>query len=335
MKRINLFPVLALAAAPAFLHAQTNFSDIVGYQSKSIPVGLSTVGVSLLNPDILKSTATSLAGNVLTVSGQSNVGGLLTSGEPYYIEVYSGSLKGDRFDVDTAATISAANGTLILNGSSANNTFAVGSIGTGLNSQTVALRKHVTLSQIQGMCSPALAGNNNSALADQILVFANGTFVTYSLRGGNLEWRKSGETVNYAKLAIPPGSGIMLSKRGSATTLTETGGVRQNDFAVPMIRGLQFMAPSVPTDRSVASFGMVPNTNGWVGNNNSALADQLLVFSGGSFVTYSLRADGQLRKSGDTTDYKLANLLSSGSAYIFKRNNANADLVESQVVPSN
>ena len=334
MKKTKLFAVLALAATPAFLHAQTtNYSDIVGYQNMTIPVGLSAVGITLLNPDLLKSSVSSVSGNIVTISGQSNVGALLTAGEPYYIEVYGGSLKGDRFDVDTAATISAANGTVVLSGSSTNNTFAVSSIGTSLDSQTVALRKHITLAQLQGMFSPALAGNNNSALADAIQIFANGTFTTYSLRGGNVEWRKSGDLTNYAKLPIPSGSGILVSRRGSATTLTQTGAVRRNDFAAPLVKGLQFAAPSVPVDRSVLGIGMIPGTNGWVGNNNSGLADAILVFTNGTFATYSLRADGQLRRSGDLADYKNAELLSSSSAFMIRRNNANSDLVETQVVP--
>ena len=40
MKKTNLFAILTLATAPALLHAQTtNFSDIVGYQTSTIPVG--------------------------------------------------------------------------------------------------------------------------------------------------------------------------------------------------------------------------------------------------------------------------------------------------------
>ena len=110
-----MLAILTLATAPAFLHAQTtSYSDIVGYQTISVPVGLSTAGFPLLNPDILKTSATSLSGNNLSLSGETNVGSKLTAGEPYYVEVYSGSLKGDRFDVNTSATISAANGTVVL-----------------------------------------------------------------------------------------------------------------------------------------------------------------------------------------------------------------------------
>lgn len=334
LKVVSVFVLIGGVAAVPLPAQTTSFSDIVGYQSQTIPVGPSAIGITLLNPDILKSTVSSVSSNAVSISGQTNIGAQLTAGEPYYLEVYSGSLKGDRFEVNTDATRTAGNGTVLLNSSSANNTFAVASIGTNLNSQTVALRKHITLSQIQGMFSPALVGNNNPGLADSILLFSGGAFVSYALRGDNVKWQKSGDPTDYAKLAVPPGTGIMLSKRGSSTVLTESGAVRRNDFALPLASGLQFVAPSVPLDRSPVQLGMIPGTNGWFGTNNSGLADALLLFSTNqAFVTYSLRADGQILRSGDVTDFRSNNLLPSSSAYFIRRRNANADLVENQIVP--
>ena len=185
MKKTNLLAVLALAATPAFLHAQTtSYSDIVGYQKTSLVVGLNPVGIPLLNNDLFKGPATSLSGSTLSLSSVSNAGALLTSGEPHYLEVYSGALKGDRFDIDTAATITAANGTVVLSSSSANNTLAVASIGTALDGETVAIRRHITLEKVQSFVQGALVGNNTPANADQILIFNPNTqsFLTYYLR---------------------------------------------------------------------------------------------------------------------------------------------------------
>jgi hypothetical protein len=108
---------LAIVTAASIANAQnvTATTDPVGFVTATVPVGISPLAVTLLNPDLLKTTATSVSSNSVALSGQTNVGSLLSAGEPYYIEVYSGSLKGDRFDVDTAATISAANGFVTLN----------------------------------------------------------------------------------------------------------------------------------------------------------------------------------------------------------------------------
>jgi hypothetical protein len=333
MKKNNLLAILALAASPAFLHAQTeSYSDIVGYQTTTLPVGLTSLAVPLLNPDLVKTAATSLAGSGLTLSGQTNVGGLLTSGEPYYVEVYSGALKGDRFDVDTEATITAGNGSVTLNPSSGNNTFPVASIASQLDGATIALRKHVTLAQIETMFSTPVVANNNPSLADQISLFSGSSFTAYSRRTDG-QWRKSGDTANYAKLAVAPGAAVLINRRSTPTSIVSSGNVRQNDFARPIKTGLQFFGPAAPLDKSFTEFGVLANTNGWVGNNNPSLADQVYIFTGSSFVAYSLRADNQIRKSGDTVNYANSALLTSEKGFLVKRANANSDLVEVGINP--
>ena len=330
--KASICSVLALSAH--FGWAQTSVSTgIVGFQKKSVSTGLNSASFPLLNQDLSKTTVSSVSGNSVTLAGVTNAASLLTSGEPYYIEVYSGSLKGDRFDLNTSATITAANATVVLDAASANNTYPVTSIGTALVGATVAVRKHVTLAQIQASTSPAMVGNNNINLADQIQLFAaNGSFEVYYLRSDLASWRKSGGTVDLSKTPVPPGTGVIINKRNTSAEILQTGYVRQNDFATPFKSGLQFVGPSVPLDRSPVDVGMIPNTNGWVGNNNVSLADQVLVFQSGSFVPYAIRADGQIRRSGQTTDYKATNLLTASEAWLVKRQNANADLVESQLV---
>lgn len=324
---------LALVSVP--LKAQTTVSTpIVGFQKTTVPVGLTAAGLPFLNPTLFSGAVSGVSGNTVNLgSGVSNVGSLLTSGEPYYIEVYSGPLKGDRFDVDTAGTISAANTTLLLNASSENNTLAVASIGSDLNGANIVLRKHFTLSQVQGLFSTTLVASANPLLADQVNVFSSsGAFVAYFLRSAS-EWRKAGDTANYSKLPIPPGSGILLNKKGSTTELTVTGAIRQNDFATPYKSGLQFLAPSVPVDRTPIQIGMIPGTNGWVGNLNPLLADQISILENGAFVAYSLRPDGTIRKSGSTTNFNATALLNGSTAYLVKRQNADANIVETQIVP--
>ena len=68
------------------LFSQSTVSTpIVGFQKVTVPVGLSTAGFPLLNSDILKTTTTSVTGSNVLLSGETNVGSKLTSGEPYYI----------------------------------------------------------------------------------------------------------------------------------------------------------------------------------------------------------------------------------------------------------
>jgi hypothetical protein len=330
MKKTNLLAILTLAATPAFLHAQTtSYSDIVGYQTVPVAAGLSTAGFPLLNTDVVKTAATSVSGNSVALSGESNLGGKLTSDEPYYIEVYSGALKGDRFDVNTAATITAANGNVVLDSASANNTYSVASIASQLDGATIALRKHITIEQVQSMSSTPLVGNNSAAAADQIQFYdsAATAYVGYFLRGDGVTWRKVGTTSIANKTPIPSGTGVFISKQGSASQLTAIGTVRQNDFALPFVTGLQLKAPAYPIDISPSSIGATA-ANGWSGNNSAATADQIQVYNpaASAYDGYFLRGDGTTwRKVGTTTTVTTSNVATSAQAYFVTRASGNSD----------
>ena len=328
-RTILTFPLVLLVAGVAS-HAQSTVSTpIVGFQKVSVPSGLSTAGFPLLNSDLVKTSASSVSGNAVTLSGESNVGAKLASGEPYYVEIYSGALKGDRFDVDTAATITAANGSVVLDSASANNTYAVASIASQLDGATVALRKHITIEQVQAMSSAALVGNNSAGAADQVQIYDNSStsYIGYFLRGDGVTWRKVGTTATANKTPIPPGTGVFISKQGSAVELTAAGSVRQNDFALPYVAGLQLNAPAYPIDISPASIGATA-ANGWTGNSSAAAADQIQVYNPttSAYDGYFLRGDGTTwRKVGTTTSVTTSNIATSGQGYFVSRNTVNSD----------
>lgn len=327
MNKTILAASLGITAILNFADAQTtSYSDIVGYQTTSVPAGLSTAGFPLLNADLAKISATSLSGAALSLSGQSNVGSLLSSSEPYYIEVYSGALKGDRFDVDVAATIAAANGTVVLNTGSANNTYPAASIANQLDNATVALRKHITLEQIQQMSSAPLVGSNTAASADQVQFYDNATqgYASFFLRADGITWRRVGTTTVANKTPVPPGTGVFISKQGSPVTLTASGNVRVNDFANPLKSGLQLQAAAYPIDVSPAGLGGTL-ANGWTGNNTAASADQIQVYNPttSGYDAYFLRSDGTTwRKVGTTTVVTSNNVATSAQAFFVSRQTA-------------
>jgi hypothetical protein len=330
---------LAIVTAASSASAQNATTDPVGFQSANMVVGTNPIGLPLLNSDLVKTSVVSVSDNTVTLSGVSNVGSLLTSNEPYYIEVYSGNLTGDRFEVSVNATVSAANSSVIIDSSSPNNTFVVASIGTSLNGATVAIRKHVTLDQVQGMFSPALIGSNTAASADQISVFdpATQNYINYFLRADNVTWRRVGTTTNSNKVVVAPGSGIFLNKITSPTVLTQTGGVRINDFALPYVVGNQLLAPGFPVGYSPSSMGAT-TANGWTGSNTASNADQLAIFnpSTQNFTNYFLRADGTTwRIVGTTTNVSSTELVNSDGTYFAIRKTADANNVMIDPIPAN
>jgi hypothetical protein len=317
--RPSIYAIALTSFAVSHSSAQTTaVTDPVGFQSTVVNVGTSTLSNPLVNADAVRAGVSSNTSSVITFSDVSNAGALLTAGEPYYVEVVSGALEGERFDVDTAATINAANSTVVIDTASANNTSVL--TVDSLANASLALRKHVTLEQIQGYFTPALIGNNSANSADQIAFYdsATGALTSYFLRGDNVTWRKVGTTTGANKTPIPAGTGFFITKRSATTTYTSVGSVRNNDFAFPMPDGSTFRAPGYPVSYSPASLGGTA-ANQWTGNNSANSADQLQVFDAatGSFTAYFLRGDGVTwRKVGTTTTVTTDQLFADNNGFI-------------------
>jgi hypothetical protein len=246
------------------------------------------------------------------------------------LEVVSGTLEGDRFDLDTVATITAADATVVLNTSSANNTLS-SLTADALNGSSVAIRKHVTLEQLQTAFSPALIGSNNPASADQVQLFNPGTgaFTAYYLRSNGTEWRAQGGSVAVNKTPVAPGVGFLVRKLTTATTFTSTGTVRTNDFAFPMPQGSTFRAPGFPVSYSPSSLGGTAAA-GWTGNNNPAGADQLQVFnpSTGAFTVYYLRSNGtEWRAQGGASSVSSSELFAGDAPFMVLKRQADLNYV--------
>ncbi len=334
MKKTNLFAVLALAATPAFLHAQTtSYSDIVGYQTKTISTGLNAVGLPLLNPDLVKTSASSFTGSSVALSGETNFGSKLNSAKSYYLEVYSGSLKGDRFDLDTTATITAANGTAVLNSASVNNTYPTASIAAQLDGANIAIREHITLAQLESMTSSPLLGSSSLASSDSV-AFVEGGSLVYYYKKGDGGWRRTGSSADFSTKVIPPGVGVFVKKVTSGTTLTQSGSVRDNDFARPYSSGLSLVAAGYPLDRSPFGIGVTPGAGAtdWTGGT-PATGDSISLIEGSSLVRYTLKPDGSLNKVGNSSDFRNAAIISATDSQFIKRGRANSDNVEIDPVP--
>jgi hypothetical protein len=324
---------LAIVTAASSASAQNATTDPVGFQSKSISVGVTSLSNPLINPNSITAQADGNTNSTISLATAENVGAILSSvenaGFPFFVEVLSGALEGERWEVNTSATISSGNATITIDSTSPNNTSVLSS--GSLVGSSIALRKHVTLTQLQSFFSPALVGNNNAASADLISVYnpSTDTFTNYFLRGDNVTWRIQGTTTNATKFAIPSGTGFLITKRNSPTTFTSVGSVRTNDFAFPMPQGSSFRAPGFPVSYSPQSLGGNA-TNGWTGNNNAANADQLQVYNPvtDTFTNYFLRADGVTwRIQGTTTVVTSDQLFSDNNAFMVLKRQADTNYI--------
>ena len=333
---------LTLSASCMPLAAVTSVaSQPVGIINGDVPQGLSGFSFPLIEKELLSSTiamndAANVAGRNLqyiVFLSSAIPAEALSSGGKYYLEVTSGLHEGDRFEIDQVLTAAATPGVLVIDLADQNTTF-VGLTKNLLLGATASVRPHVTLAKIQAMFAPMLEGNNNLSLADSLLVFNSTSAVTYYLRGDGLTWRKSGSTVDYSNMVIPPDQGVMFQIHSGLKSIKHEGVVRTNAFRINFKPGLQPSATGFPASMSPVQFGAVANPAiplaGWVGSNVQSQADGFMVFdqAQGSFTSYYLRSDGVTwRASGSTTDLSGSKFLRTDSFFMVKRTNQDDQMI--------
>ena len=325
MKKLNVALAILVTAVMAGNAQTTVTSSIVGYESKNLPANSYTsVGINLLNPDVLVSSVSGATSQALNVVGSSNVGALITSPtEPYYVEVKSGTLEGCRLDVDVAATVAAANGSIVINGASLNNTDPYASIYSSLVGANLVLRKHVTLSDVATQITNLSFGS--SGTGDEILMLnSSGGFDSY-LRRTSSQWRNSGGQ-NANSTPIPPGVGFIIKKAAVAGSIATVGSVRDNNFSLNVNSGYQIVTLGYPLDRSPADLGANVASSAWTyGTSGDSF---LLLNASGGFDTYLYRTGTLWRNSAGTT-VTSTKFLTSGDGYVLYRNAAqNFDFVK-------
>ena len=298
-ERANQFFRLA-ATLPVVPMETIVASSPVGVMSRGMDRGLSGLAVPLISADhfvgvVAANTATSLAFS----AADGSVGSLLAATGKYYVEVVTGPLAGERFDVDTAATIASNDATLTV-------TLGPGSLSTlpvlttdALAGARCVLRSHLTLSRLQQMLTPGLVGRNNAALADGVDVLENGRFERYFLRPDGVTWSKAGSTEDFRDKVLPPDNSFMVESKYASQAWRHAGSVRTNPFRMNLVRGLQSFASGFPQDLSPVEIGALvnpaaPAATRWTGNNVFGLADQIHVFIGDPrpWEFFYLRGDG-------------------------------------------
>jgi hypothetical protein len=335
----SILCLLAISAFPINAWADTTTSPASASVGKTLASGLTGFGFPLIEADLLVGTAgtysatTDGSGNPrlsLPIASAGQPSSVMVSGQAYYLEVTAGILEGERFEIDVITSLALAGGRVALDLTSTRSTLTAVSVAS-LNACAVTIRPHLTLAKIQAMFTPALVGNNNSALADGLLVYGGGGFTTYYLRSDNLTWRKVGSTSDFSGLVIGPEEGVLVQLRSGSKVMTHSGAPRMNDFRLSLRSGFTPGCTGFAVDMTPLQFGAITNAgpapqNDWVGNNVQAAADGIQVFdvSKGSFATYYLRADGvSWRTAGSTVVFTGSALLKPDTFFLVKRANGN------------
>ncbi len=323
----------------ALLQAESSVSPVSACIDRTCLPGLNGASFPLVGEGVVAGTLVSAvrttdvgAGVRLeaTIDSSEIPASSVMSGISYYLEVIDGALEGERLEVDVGGTIGQAADRVILDPSSDRSTTPNVDAALLAGARFV-IRPHLTLRDLPRMFSPALTGNNNSSLADGVLIYGHSGFTTYYLRGDGVTWRRAGSTADFAGLVISPHESLLIQLRSGAKALTHSGAPRMNAFRVPLKSGYTVGATGYAADISPLQFGAVTNAGpepaaDWTGSNVSSAADSIQVYdtAKGSFVTYYLRGDGTTwRMAGSTTVQTGNPFLRPDSFFIVKRHNPN------------
>ena len=328
MKKLNVGLAIFVAAVMAG-NAQSNTvnSDIVGYQSVTVPVGRSVFSAPFILEEVAKG---SVSANTAT-QVDSSVGAItLPTANQYYMEILSGAYEGDRIDVDVNATNAAQSanpGRIVLKSVSYNSNTLTGSEIVG---QRVAIRKHLTFSALTSLISSgsfvASAIANN---ADQILVYGTTGFETYYYFSAAQGWYKQTPTGSAQTKVIPPGSAIMFVKKTAPVTLTGLGTVRTTKLQMPMTSGYQLVSTGYPVDSALSA--LTPN-GAWTPSAIANNADQILVYGATGFETYYYFSAAQGWYKQTPTGKSTNNVLLSSGGYLVKKKSSDVNYAISSPV---
>lgn len=329
VKHVKTLFVLALGFTanllPQAFGQSTVSTPVVGFEKIDLPANSYTsVGINLNNSPVLSAVVASVSTSTVTLNGVSNVGSALNSAEPYYLEVTSGPKAGSRLDLDVSATVAAANNTITIMTSSANNTDTIASLVADLPTATVQIKKHITLADVAASITGLTAGA--SGTGDEVLLLdpSTGGFRTY-LRRTTSVWRdENNQTVN--STPIPPGTGFIVNKRAVSGSITSTGAVRANSFYLNTVPGYQLVTFGFPVNHSPTSIGAVGASSsspapGWT-SGQATVADSIYRINvAGGFDQYFLRT-GNSWRDGNNVTVNATEMMPSGSSYVLYKNSA-------------
>jgi len=308
--------VLALAiGATSQVVAQVS-TPIVGFERAPLPANsLYAWGSSLLTAPVYTAQIASVGADSITFAGSANIGSLLASSEPYYLEVKNGNAEGSRLDLVTADTIALSSNTVKISTTSVNNTDALSALAADLSGATAVIRKHNTVKDIGDRITNLTAGP--SGTGDEMLIYRKdqSTFVTY-LRRTSTTWRDANNG-NVNSRIIPPGDGVIIRKRAVAGEILTSGLVRDNKFQLTTVAGTQLISTGFPMNYSFNDLGATNSASAWTSGVDG---DRILVLSSsGTFVTYLYRTATSWRDANNA-NVTSSDILKSGESYILVKN---------------
>lgn len=346
---------LALSAMPS--QATTATTDPVGFVTVEIAAGTGTAkrntlfSIPLQETDSITGQAAGII-TAVTANTLSNANAGWAPGElshpatPYLIQVTSGAATGRMFLIASSATTGGA----IAGAANTASTVTVSSLDTaqvdltalGIQAGTDTYKIYAcdTLSSFFGApATTGIAGGASSADADTVTIVLNGTPATfwYNTSVNPQRWSRVGPgSPDASNVALLPNYGVQYG-RLPATPLSFviTGQVPTVDRSVAIKNsGATVLSQYWPVESTLASLGL-QSLPGWLSGASAAVADTVVVTSGGSATTFYY--DGSdWRRVGPGSPISNTNVIGIGTSLrIDKKGNAAGFSALNQEVPYN
>ncbi|MDZ4405378.1 GEVED domain-containing protein [Prosthecobacter sp.] len=205
-------------------------SNTHAWSRQSFASGTRTFSMPLLKLAVFTGRVSSVSANEIVLPYIPT----LPSGS-HYLEVIDGTLAGQRFEIDAAAS---SGNTLVLHDAAPS--FAA------LTNARIIVRPHHTLGEL---LAPAVF-----TAEDRVLFFDNATNNFTTLTHSGDAWLKNVLSMNSRPFAAH--EAVLVQVRGSGTVLTFTGEVRPNSFTTALTTGTQLIAPGWPTSLAAPVTGL-------------------------------------------------------------------------------
>jgi hypothetical protein len=243
--------------------------------------GGATSGVALLLDDVSANPVGLRAGriqgtttNALLHADGSWTGSLANPAAPWAVRITSGRASGALLDItaNTATSLTVAAASLADLG-----------VASGDSFELVALD---TLGTLFG--STTLLSGPTPATADVVQVRSGTVWVSYFLDSTRGYWRRSSGLIsNCDNTVIRPGTGLLVTRRGSAMPLVFTGRVLGGQFRFPVSNaGSTVLSQGFPTDTTLSGLAVQGLLPGWRAGTSVSAADSLALFNGSTWTPY-------------------------------------------------
>jgi hypothetical protein len=241
----------------------TALSQVQSWNRVEFGVGQQTFSMPLLRDEVFAGTVSSVADKVL-----SGITPRLTAGTSYFAEMISGSLEGQRFEVDVASSGVAG---LALTAAPP----------AGITGSRLVVRPHWTVAGLFPVTTFHAA--DSSKTADRVMFFdpekqSYRVLWLYAAQSGP-RWVREADTslADAGATLVGPADAVIVQSRTGAVSVLHIGQVRSWKFAVSLIKGGQFIGAGFPIAQSPADRAM---THGFTADSEAANADRLQLWKG-------------------------------------------------------